>query len=118
MNDMMKRAKGEGIERYSKSKPDFHAKGRIYMMGGSGLIGFPQILKGLEAEGHPGLREQFWSLRGGRLRYEGHAKDSRHWDGRYFGLAEWITVGCCLYRITKSGARYRPLLVGSNGAEG
>ena len=31
-------------------------------MGGSGLIGFLQILKGLEAEGHPGLREQFWEL--------------------------------------------------------
>lgn len=62
-NDMMKRAKGEGIVRYSKSKPDDFLRAKYeHMMGGSGLIGFLQILKGLEAEGHPGLREQFWEL--------------------------------------------------------
>ncbi len=51
-NDMMKRAKGEGIVRYSKSKPDDFLRAKYeHMMGGSGLIGFLHILKGLEAEG-------------------------------------------------------------------
>ncbi len=53
-------------------------------MGGSGLIGFLQILKGL------GLRkawdyEQFTGLaRPPPIR--GHAKRYRHADGQYFGL--------------------------------
>ncbi len=42
-------------------------------MGGSGLIGFLQILA-LEAEGHPGPREQFWEL-ARASDTSGHAKD-------------------------------------------
>lgn len=61
--DMKKQAKGAKMVQYSKAKPDDFLRAKFeHMMGGSGLIGFLQILKGLEAEGHPGLREQFWEL--------------------------------------------------------
>ncbi len=59
----------------------FYAKYK-HMMGGSGLIGF-QILKGLEAEGHPGLREVLGACEAAS-RYEGHAKRYRHADGPVF----------------------------------
>ncbi len=52
-----------------------------HMMGSSGLIGFLQILKGLEA--FPRTTSSSGSLRE-PCRYRGH-KD-RHADGRYFGL--------------------------------
>lgn len=62
-NDMMKRAKGEGIVRYSKTKPDDFLKAKFdHMMNGSGLIGFLQILQGLEEYGHPGLRDRFFEI--------------------------------------------------------
>lgn len=62
-NDMMKRAKGEGIVRYSKAKPDDFLKAKYeHMMNGSGLIGFLQILQGLEKDGHPGLRDRFFEI--------------------------------------------------------
>ncbi len=43
-------------------------------MGGSGLIGFLQILMGWK-EGHPGLREQSPGSLRGPPGNEGHAKD-------------------------------------------
>ena len=59
----MKRAKGEGIVRYSKTKPDDFLKAKFdHMMNGSGLIGFLQILQGLEEYGHPGLRDRFFEI--------------------------------------------------------
>ncbi len=60
--------------RYSKSKQMiFYGAKYEHMMGGSGLIGFLQILKGLEAEGR---RTTSSSARlGGRLRYEDMPKD-------------------------------------------
>ncbi len=68
--------------RYSKSKPDDFLRAKYeHMMKRSGLIGFLQILKGLEAEGRR-AREQFRSLRD-HLRYEGHVKDIAA-DGRLF----------------------------------
>ncbi len=52
----------------------------LSLMGGSDRYRLPADLR-VEAEGHPGLREQFWEL-AGRLRYEGHAKKRyRHADG-------------------------------------
>ncbi len=76
---MMKRAKGEGIVRYGKSKPDdFHAKYE-HMMGGSGLIGFLQILA--LRQRHPGLRECPGSLRGSPDTRD-MPKRYRHADGR------------------------------------
>ncbi len=84
-------------------------------MGGSGLIGFLQILKGLEAKGHPGLREQFWELARAASRYEGHAR-YRHADGRYFCLAfedYRLPFG---KSITKRG--HGPFVSRPNGAEG
>ena len=59
-NDMMKRAKGEGIVRYSKAKPDDFLKAKYeHMMNGSGLIGFLQILQGLEKDGTQGCEIGF-----------------------------------------------------------
>ncbi len=51
---------------------------------GSGLIGFLQILKGLEAEGHQDGSSG--SLR--PPRYEDMPKRYRHADGRYFGVTQ------------------------------
>ncbi len=56
-----------------------------HMMNGSGLIGFLQILKGLEAEGHPGPSSS-GACEGTPIR--GHAKRYRHADGRYLALAQ------------------------------
>ncbi len=77
--------KGEGVVRYNKSKPDdFRAKYE-HMMGGSGLIEL-QILKGLEAEGHPGLRAVLGSLRGPPP-IRGHAKDIAT---QMAGICTWL----------------------------
>ncbi len=65
-----------------------------HMMGGSGLIGFLQI-KGLEAEGHPGLKAVLGGLRD-RLRYEETCQRYRHADGRYFVPSSVRTTGCRL----------------------
>ena len=48
---------------YSKAKPDDFLRAKFeHMMGGSGLIGFLQILQGLEEAGHPGLRDKFFEF--------------------------------------------------------
>ncbi len=61
LNDMMKQAKGKELWIPSKSKPDdFHYVQYEHDGGSFWTDRLPaQILKGLEAEGHPGLREQF-----------------------------------------------------------
>ncbi len=63
---MMKRAKGEGIQRYSKSKPDDFLR-EVHTADGRFWTDRLPVDLALEAEGHPGLREQFWELATGRL---------------------------------------------------
>jgi hypothetical protein len=119
--DMKKQAKGATMVRYSKAKPDDFLRAKFeHMMGGSGLIGFLQILKGLEAEGHPGLREQFWELaRTARPRRETCLK-TLPFEWQVFW--PWLltrTTGCHSATDNKKGHGIAPfLLVGSNGAEG
>ncbi len=87
---MMKRAKGGRNCEIQQSKPDDFLRAKYeHMMGGSGLIGFLQILM-LEAEGHPGLREQFWSLRGAASDTSGHVpKRYRRWPVFWPGFEDY-----------------------------
>ncbi len=75
----------------------------------SGLAGFLQILKATQDyESSSGSYE-------GRLRYEGHAKDTATQMAGILALASRIT-GCRLATDIRQ-AMACPLLVGSNGAE-
>ncbi len=87
-NDMMKRAKGKELWDTANLKPDdFLYCSMSTWWGSSGLIGFLQILKGLEAEAAQDY-EQFWGLRG-PPRYGTCQKISpRRWPG-ILALAQW-----------------------------
>ncbi len=96
----MKRVKGEGIVRYSKFRnQDAHVRKHEHM-GGSGLIGFLQILR-LEAEGHPGLREQFWELARAASDTRDMPKDIAT---QMAGILPWlrVTTGCRYNRYRAS----------------
>ncbi len=74
-------------------------------MGGSGLIGFLQILR-LEVEGHPGLREQFWEL----ARAASDTRDTpRRWSV-FLALASSETTGCRLIIDNKKGGTVSPFV--------
>ncbi len=54
------------------------------MIDSSGLI--EAAVQGLEAEGHPGLREQFWELAEERLR-QGRKTSYTRWPGIFARLS-------------------------------
>ncbi len=118
-NDMMKRAKGEGIVRYSKSKLDDFLRAKYeHMMGGSGLMASCRFSRGWKWKATQDAGSSSGSLRGPPDN-EGHAKRYRHADGRYFGpLVEWLPVAVAT--DNKKWGTVSPPLLGSalRGAEG
>ncbi len=79
-------------------------------MGGSGLIGFHEFLRGWKAEGHPGLREQFWELaRPPPIR--GHAKDIATQMAGILCSSKLRTTGSAL--ATDNKGAVSPLFVGA-----
>ncbi len=106
----MKRAKGK-IVRYNKSKTRmiFYVRSMRHDGGSSGLIGFLQILKGLEAEGRP----QDKAVLG--------ACEPPHYEDMPKDIATQMASICSAqlsedYRLpfgnrNNKGARYRPFFV-------
>ncbi len=102
--------------RYSKSKPDDSLKYESYMMGRFWTDRLPcRFLRGWKRGRPPRHMRAVLGACEGRLRYEGHAKDIAT---QMAGTA-LASRGLPAFRLTDNVARrYRPLLVGSNGAEG
>ncbi len=84
---MIEQAKGKRIVRYSKSVDDFYVRKCEHMMGSSGLIGFPQILKGVGSGRPPRTTSSSGSLREAASIRGQHAKDIAQM-ARYFGAAQ------------------------------